>query len=65
MKSNLVFRIDIPDFQSKEEILGSIKNILELIENKKFVKSFHSNHKEGLRLELNNGISFIISECDC
>jgi hypothetical protein len=64
-RSNMVFRIDVPDFQSKDEILESIKNILNLIENKKFIESFHSNHKEGLEVELNNGISFIISECDC
>jgi len=63
--SNMVFRIDVPDFQSKDEILKSIKNILHLIENKKFIESFHSNHKEGLGVELNNGISFIISGCDC
>ena len=64
-RSNLVFRFDVPDFQSKEEILKSIKNILELIENKKFVNSFHSNHKEGLGVEIKNGISFVISDCDC
>lgn len=61
----MVFRIDVPDFQSKDEILVSVKRILDLIENKKFVKSFNSNHKEGLELKLKNGISFIISECDC
>jgi hypothetical protein len=64
-KSNIVFRIDIPDFESKEEILDSIKNILKLIDNKKFVNSFLTNHKDGLELKLNNGISFIISDCDC
>jgi hypothetical protein len=64
-RSNLVFRLDVPDFQSKEEILKSIKNILELIENKKFVNSFHSNHKDGLGVEIKNGISFVISDCGC
>jgi hypothetical protein len=64
-RSNIVFRIDVPDFQSKDEILGSVKKILDLMENKKFLESFHSNHKKGLGVELNNGISFIISECDC
>jgi hypothetical protein len=63
--SNMVFRIDVPDFHSKEDLLDSVKNILVLIENKKFIESFHSNHKEGLKVELNNGISFIISDCDC
>jgi len=61
----MVFRIDVPDFQSKDEILESIKNILNLIENKKFIESFHSNHKDGLEVKLNNGISFIISDCNC
>jgi hypothetical protein len=64
-RSNMVFRIDVPDFQSKDDIIGSVKKILDLIENRKFVKSFHSNHKEGLELKLKNGISFIISECGC
>lgn len=64
-RSNMVFRIDVPDFQSKKEIMDSIKKILELTENKDFVKSFHSNHKEGLEVKLNSGISFIISKCDC
>lgn len=64
-RSNMVFRIDVPDFQSKDEILESVKRILDLMENKKFIESFHSNHKEGLGVELKNGISFIISECDC
>lgn len=64
-KSNIVFRIDIPDFESKEEILDSIKNILKLIDNKTFVDSFLTNHKDGLEVKLNNGISFVISDCDC
>lgn len=64
-RSNMVFRIDVSDFQTKVEILGSINNILELIKNKKFVNSFHSNHKEGLVVEIKNGISFVISDCDC
>jgi hypothetical protein len=64
-KSNIVFRIDIPDFESKEEILDSIKNILKLIDNKTFVDSFLTNYKDGLEVKLNNGISFIISDCDC
>lgn len=64
-RSNIVFRIDVPDFQSKVEILENIKNILNLIENKKFIESFHSNHKEGLGVEIKNGISFVISDCDC
>lgn len=64
-RSNMVFRIDVPDFHSKDEILVSVKRILDLMENKKFIKSFTSNHKEGLDVKLNNGISFIISECDC
>ena len=64
-RSNMVFRIDVPDFQSKDEILESVKKILNLIENKKFIKSFNSNHKEGLDVKLNNGISFIISDCNC
>lgn len=61
----MVFRIDISDFQSKKDILISVKKILDLVENKKFVKSFNSNHKEGLELKLKNGISFIMSGCDC
>jgi hypothetical protein len=64
-KSNIVFRIDIPDFESKEEILDSIKNILKLYDNKEFVDNFLTNHKDGLEVKLNNGISFIISGCDC
>jgi len=64
-KSNMTFRIDVPDFRSKEDILGSIKKILELIENKDFVKSFHYDYKDGLEVEIKNGISFIISDCDC
>lgn len=64
-KSNIVFRIDIPDFKSKDEILESIKKILELTENKDFVNSFLKNHKDGLDVKLNGGISIIISDCDC
>jgi hypothetical protein len=63
--SNMVFRLDVPDFQSKDDIIVSVKKILNLIENKKFIKSFNSNHKEGLDVKLNNGISFIISDCNC
>lgn len=64
-KSNMTFRVDVPDFGSKEEILGSIKNILELIENKDFVKSIQNDYKDGLEVKIKNGISFIISDCDC
>jgi|688.fasta_scaffold1734743_1 hypothetical protein len=64
-KSNIVFRIDIPDFESKDEILVSIKKILELTDNKEFIDSFLTNHKNGLEVKLNGGISFIISDCDC
>jgi hypothetical protein len=63
--SNLVFRLDIPDFKSKNEILNSIKKILELTENKDFIKSFHTYHNDGLEVEIKNGISFVISDCDC
>ena len=53
-KSNLVFRVDVPDFQSKKEILDSIKKILELTENKDFIKSFHTYHNDGLEVEIKN-----------
>jgi hypothetical protein len=64
-KSNLVFRVDVPDFQSKKEILDSIKKILELTENKDFIRNFHTHHEDGLKVEINNGISFVISDCGC
>lgn len=63
--SNLVFRIDIPDFQSKKEIIESIKKILELTENKDFVESFHTHHEDGLEVKIKNGVSFVISDCGC
>jgi len=64
-KSNMTFRVDVPDFESKEEILGTIKKILELIENKDFVRSIHNDNKDDLEVKIKNGISFIISDCDC
>jgi hypothetical protein len=63
--SNLVFRLDVPDFQSKKEVLNSIEKILELTGNKDFIKSFHTHHNVGLEVEIKNGISFVISDCGC
>jgi hypothetical protein len=63
--SNLVFQLDVPDFQSKNEILNNIKKILELMENKDFIKNFHTHHNDGLEVEIKNGISFVISDCGC
>jgi hypothetical protein len=65
INSNLVFRLDVKDFHSKNEIISSIKKILELIENKDFVNSFHSENQEGFKVDIRKGFSFIIDGCNC
>ncbi len=44
--SNLVFRIDIPDFKSKKEIIEVLDKILDLAENNEFVDGFHNYHDQ-------------------
>ncbi len=63
--SNLVFRIDIPDFNSKKEIIEVLDKILELAENNEFVDGFHNYHEKGMSMKINNNISLIISDCNC
>lgn len=64
-KSNMVFRLDVNDFNTKNEILGSIKKILELMENKDLVDSFNSDNHQEYKVNLKKGISFIITDCKC
>ena len=64
-KSNMVFRLDVNDFNTKNEILGSIKKILELMENKDLVDSFNSDNHQEYKVNLKKDISFIISGCEC
>ncbi len=63
--SNLVFRIDIPDFKSKKEIIEVLDKILDLVENNEFVDGFHNYHEKGMGMKINNNISLIISDCNC
>jgi hypothetical protein len=67
MSSNLVFNIDIHDYQSKKDVIITIKKILQLLENEDFIYNFHGSYKKnrGLDVELKKGISFIITDCDC
>ena len=64
-KSNMVFRLDVNDFNTKNEILGSIKKILELMENKDLVDSFNSDNHQEYKVNLKKDISFIITDCKC
>lgn len=61
---NMVFRIDIQNYQSKQEVLNRIKKILDMLEDKNYIKD---KNKICDRMELKdgNGISFIISDCNC
>jgi len=63
--SNLVFRIDIPDFKSKKEIIEVLDKILDLAENNEFVDGFHNYHEKGMGMKINKNISLIISDCNC
>jgi hypothetical protein len=56
------FRIDIEDFENKEEVLNSIKRILNLIYDKKFLMKIDRKlGNNDLKFHKNN-LTFIISK---
>ena len=56
------FRIDIEDFENKEEVLNSIKRILNLIYDKKFLMKIDRKiGNNDLKFQKNN-LTFIISK---
>jgi hypothetical protein len=56
------FRIDIEDFENKEEVLNSIKRILTLIYDKKFLMKIDRKiGNNDLKFQKNN-LTFIISK---
>lgn len=56
------FRIDIEDFENKEEVLNSIKRILTLIYDKKFLTKIDRKiGNNDLKFHKNN-LTFIISK---
>jgi hypothetical protein len=63
-KSNMVFRLDIQDFQDDEEIIETIKNILKMSKDKDFIDGFYDGD-EKIKVNVSPTISFIISGCEC
>jgi predicted transcriptional regulator len=62
-KLNMVFRIDIQNYQSKQEVLYKIEKILNMLEDKNYIKD-KNKISDYMELKDSNGISFIISNCN-
>lgn len=55
------FRIDIEDFENREDVLNSINNILKLIYDKKFIEKIDRNlGNKDFKFQKNN-LTLIIS----
>ena len=65
--SNMVFRLDIQDYQSKREVIETVKKILDIIDDKDFIENFQTIEKSerGFKVDIKTGISLVLTDCNC
>lgn len=63
-KPTLKFQLDIVDFQDDDDIINSVKNLLNLIRDPEFIDSVFWENGEKVSVDVSPNISFVISYCN-